>query len=138
MLGPSGAWWLRERVQGRFPIRLEHSLQHARRDGQRVALTFSTGLGGKYADTFDYVVAGTGYRVDVDHIQYLDPELRRGIIRVNGNWPALGSSFESSVPGLYFVGLAAAGTFGPLMRFVCGTGFAARRVSMAIAGGHGR
>jgi hypothetical protein len=47
---------------------------------------------------------------------------------------ALSGAFESSVPGVYFTGLASAATFGPLMRFVCGSGFAARRVSSAVAG----
>ncbi|WP_395293380.1 hypothetical protein ACF9IK_07110 [Kitasatospora hibisci] len=37
------------------------------------------------------------------------------------------------MPGLYFTGLSAADTFGPMMRFVCGTGFAARQISRAIA-----
>jgi hypothetical protein len=37
------------------------------------------------------------------------------------------------VPGLYFSGLVAAATFGPLMRFVAGTGFTARRISSAVA-----
>jgi hypothetical protein len=45
----------------------------------------------------------------------------------------LSSSFESSVPGLYFVGLAANNTFGPLMRFAYGAGFTAERVSKALA-----
>jgi hypothetical protein len=44
----------------------------------------------------------------------------------------LSSMFESSVPGLYFVGLAAANTFGPLMRFAFGARFAAERISKAM------
>jgi hypothetical protein len=45
----------------------------------------------------------------------------------------LSSSFESSVPGIYFVGVAAANSFGPVMRFAFGAGFAARRVTQTIA-----
>jgi hypothetical protein len=41
---------------------------------------------------------------------------------------------QKVAPGVYFTGLASAATFGPLMRFVCGSGFAARRVSNAVAG----
>jgi FAD-dependent urate hydroxylase len=37
------------------------------------------------------------------------------------------------VPGLYFVGLAAANSFGPVMRFMFGAGFAARTVSESLA-----
>jgi hypothetical protein len=47
--------------------------------------------------------------------------------------PVLSSSFESSVPGVYFAGLAAAASFGPVMRFAFGAGFAARRLTEAMA-----
>jgi hypothetical protein len=40
----------------------------------------------------------------------------------------LSSQFESSVPGLFFVGALSANTFGPLTRFAFGAGFAAERV----------
>jgi hypothetical protein len=44
----------------------------------------------------------------------------------------LSSSLESSVPGIYFVGIAAANSFGPVMRFAFGAGFAARRLTEAM------
>jgi hypothetical protein len=44
----------------------------------------------------------------------------------------LSSNFESSVPGLYFTGLVAANSFGPVMRFAFGAGFAARRLTQAM------
>ena len=132
ILGPSGAWWLSERVAGYVPIHLNHRLERADLVGADVALTFATAAGARYSATFDHVLAATGYRIDVDSMRFLDPALRRSIARTDRTWPALGSSFDSSVPGLHFTGLAAAATFGPLMRFVCGTGFAARRVAMAV------
>jgi thioredoxin reductase len=133
VLGPSGAWWLRERVDGRIPIHLNHRLERATSVGQEITLTLATPTGGRHTATFDHVLAATGYRVDVDALSFLDPTLRGLIARTDGTWPALGRHFESSVPGLHFVGLSAAATFGPVMRFVCGTGFAARRVSAAVA-----
>lgn len=36
---------------------------------------------------------------------------------------------KSSVPGLFFIGLAAANRLGPLLRFALGAGFASRRLS---------
>jgi hypothetical protein len=45
----------------------------------------------------------------------------------------LSSSFESSVPGIYFLGIAAANSFGPVMRFAFGAGFAARRLTQTMA-----
>ena len=133
VLGPAGAWWLRERVDGRVPIHVDHRLDLAQADGDGLALTFVTGSGERHTAAFDHVMAATGYRVDVDRLTFLDPDLRRGIARTSRTWPALGRSYGSSVRGLFFTGLAAAASFGPLMRFVCGTGFAARRVAVAVA-----
>ena len=46
---------------------------------------------------------------------------------------SLRGASKSSVPSLYFAGLAAAGSFGPLLRFVHGTEFAARQITAHIA-----
>jgi hypothetical protein len=131
VLGPFGAWWLRERVDGCLPVHIDHRLARAAREGDQATLTFATPTGGSHDVAFDHVMAATGYRVSVDALDFLDPGLRGDIARTDGTWPALDPSFGSSVPGLYFTGLAAAATFGPLMRFVCGTPFAARRVAVA-------
>jgi hypothetical protein len=72
--------------------------------------------------------------VDVDRLELLAPELRREVETFHGA-PGLSSGFESSVPGLFFTGLAAAPTFGPVLRFVAGTGFAARRLAGSVAAG---
>ena len=45
----------------------------------------------------------------------------------------LSANFESSVPSLYFVGLASANTFGPVMRFTLGAGYTARRLAWHLA-----
>jgi hypothetical protein len=50
--------------------------------------------------------------------------LHRAVRTANG-YPILNKGFESSVPGLYFVGATAAYSFGPLCRFVAGTRFTA-------------
>ena len=52
---------------------------------------------------------------------------------VNG-YPVLSHAFESSIQRLYFLGAIAAGTFGPLLRFVAGADFAARRVGRDLVG----
>ncbi len=38
-------------------------------------------------------------------------------------YPALSGGFESSVPGLHFIGATAARVYGPLLYFVTGTKF---------------
>jgi len=50
----------------------------------------------------------------------------------NKKMPSLSRHFESAVRGLYFVGNAAAGRFGRLMRFFYGCEFAARRVARHV------
>jgi hypothetical protein len=47
--------------------------------------------------------------------------------------PVLSQHFESSVEGLYFAGLAAAYSFGPLLRFVLGVHFAAPTITQRVA-----
>jgi len=73
----------------------------------------------------DHVLLGTGFRIDVSQLELLSPELVAGLSLVDG-YPVLDKGFQSSVPGLHFVGAPAAWSFGPLMRFVAGTGFTAR------------
>ena len=80
----------------------------------------------------EHVVAGTGYEADVDRLPFLSPALAAEIRRVE-RAPALSRHFESSVPGLYFVGLAAAFSFGPLFRFVAGAEYATPTVARHLA-----
>jgi len=132
VLGPLGAWWLRDRVEGQIPIRNGQRVLAARLDGGQVLLTLDSAAGHTEM-AVDHVLAATGYQVDLDRLGFLGPDLRASIQTLAG-WPILSSASESSVPGLFFAGLTATGTFGPVMRFVCGTGFAARRISAAVAG----
>jgi hypothetical protein len=57
--------------------------------------------------------------------------------RVDG-YPVLSAGFESSVPGLHFVGAPGAYSFGPLCRFVSGSGYTARSVTARIVAGRHR
>jgi hypothetical protein len=47
--------------------------------------------------------------------------------------PILNNSFESSIPGLYFVGFSSVSSCGPLYRFVVGTDAAAQRVASSVS-----
>jgi thioredoxin reductase len=88
--------------------------------------------GGKREVTADHVVAATGYKVNLQKLKFLSGNTRSRIRTVEGS-PVLSASFESSLPGLYFAGLAAANSFGPVMRFAFGADFTARTVSKAVA-----
>jgi FAD-dependent urate hydroxylase len=64
----------------------------------------------------DQIVLGTGYRADLPAIPYLAGVLEG--IEVEEGYPRLGEALESSLPGLYFTGFAAARDFGPFFGFV--------------------
>jgi hypothetical protein len=129
-LGPAGAWWLRERVEGRVPVLLGHSLIGAEASGDRVRLHLM-GPDGPVTEEADHVIAGTGYRLNIDRLSFLEPALR-GRLRLAGGAPVLDHGFESSVPGLFFTGVLAAPSFGPAMRFVSGTHFSAPRIARRL------
>ena len=81
--------------------------------------------------TVDHVIAATGYRFNVGSLLFLGQRLISQLCCVQRApccRPAL-----SPDPGLYFTGIASAYNFGPVMRFLCGTHYAARRISGDIA-----
>ncbi len=130
-LGPAGPWWLSERFHGKVSVALRSHVVGAEARSSKVSLRVREGSDERTLE-FDHVLAGTGFEVDVDRIPFLDPLLRAGIRRVERS-PALTRNFEASVPGLYFVGTAAAFSFGPLFRFVTGSAVAAPIVTRHIA-----
>jgi len=132
ILGPSGAWWLRERFSDEIELRLGKTVQGVDDKGGTLALTLQDGTGTSQELLVDHVVAATGYRVDLTELELLGDVLKRSVATLVGS-PVLSPVFESSVPGLFFTGLAAAVTFGPLLRFVAGSNFAAKRVSIGVA-----
>ena len=91
-----------------------------------------TGEDGERVLETDHVLAGTGFKVDLDRLGFLDEDIR-GEVRTHAGYPVLDGRFASSVAGLHFVGLPAALTFGPGQRFVWGSRAASQRVSAALA-----
>lgn len=127
-LGPGGAWWLRDRVEGVIPVRSDVRILDSVPDGHKVRLTLA-GPDGETSDLVtEYVVLGTGYEIDVDAIAFMDPALAGRIRRIERG-PDLNRHFESSVPGLYFIGPSSALSFGPLFRFVAGSRYAVPHVA---------
>ena len=127
-LGPASPWWIQDRVLGKVPIQVRHALVAARNAGDRVELEMRDGEGRVKALDFDCVIAGTGYDANVARLAFLDPEMTRGMECVE-RAPMLNIHFESSVPGLHFVGPLSFMCFGPLFRFVTGADITARRLA---------
>jgi cation diffusion facilitator CzcD-associated flavoprotein CzcO len=128
MLGPSAGWPMRERVDGRVPVIANASPVGVKVEDGRVRLELELRTGARQTVEVDHVVAGTGYRVDLRRLAFLEAGLRDRI-RAFQEVPLLGPNFESSVPGLYFVGVSSALSFGPVMRFAFGAAYTARRLS---------
>ena len=119
-LPPEGAWWLRPRVEGRMPIHMETLVVDAREKNGQAALRVRGPNDASEREFYvDHVVAGTGYDISVERLEFLEPELRGNIRRLE-RAPELNAMFESSIPGLRFIGPSSAMSFGPLFRFVVG------------------
>jgi cation diffusion facilitator CzcD-associated flavoprotein CzcO len=136
VLGPLGAWWLRDRFEGKVQVtEVDRILKADTADGHPT-LEVLTHAGARDRLAADHVIAATGYRVDLAAMDFLGHELRT-TLAVSRGTPRLGAGYVSSVPGLYFTGLPAAASYGPVMRFVCGTEFASPRLARHLAAAHG-
>jgi thioredoxin reductase len=123
---PAAAGWLMNRVGG-ITFTTSRSVTRVSVGDGRVTLILDDGTERKV----DHVLLATGYRVDVKHMSILSPEIVSSITTREG-YPQLESGFGSSVPGLYFIGAVAVGTFGPLCRFASGSDFTARALTRSI------
>ena len=132
LLGPAPAWFTKEQTVGNVRFHLGVSVARASVEDHRVNLRLAGRNGVESTLTADHVIAATGYKVDLRRLGFLDPELLSRIRTVE-HTPILSAGFESSVPGLYFAGTSSANTFGPLMRFVFGAEFTARRIVRHLA-----
>src|SRR6185437_6360544 len=108
-LGPAPGWFMKDRVVGRFPLHLGFDIRRIEERGAGAALHIESPE--REART-----------VEADHV-----------IATTDGAPALDRNFACSIPGLYFVGLASANSFGPLARFAYGAGFTARRLTKHLA-----
>jgi len=131
-LGPAPGWFVKDEVVGKVPFHLGHSIKRVSVQSGRITLQLEDSSGDGRTLTTDHVISATGYRVDLRRLSFLKPEVLAQIRSVEQT-PVLSSNFESSVRGLYFVGTAAANTFGPVLRFAFGAGYTARRISRHLA-----
>jgi thioredoxin reductase len=130
---PAPCWFTRELVVGKVPFHLGVSLERAEiRDGQVVLHLSGQGRAPEEL-AVDHLISATGFRVNLQRVGFLSESLRARIPCNDNGMPQLSPHFESSVPGLYFVGAAAMDSFGPLLRFAYGARFAATNLSAHFA-----
>ncbi len=127
---PMGSGWLRPRLEA---VRISGHVSVVaceERDGRAWLL-----LSDRSERTVDHVLLGTGYSIEIVRYPFLAPELAAEI-KASGGYPLLGPGLESSVAGLHFLGAPAAFSFGPIMRFVVGTWYAAPALARRAQGRH--
>jgi hypothetical protein len=117
--GPAPGWFAKSKVVGHVTLHLSSTLKEVSKNENGVHLLLTQHDGTAKELHVDHVIAATGYKVKLQSLNFLDEYLRGRMKTVDDN-PVFNANFESSVPGLYFVGLAAATSFGPLCRFAYG------------------
>jgi cation diffusion facilitator CzcD-associated flavoprotein CzcO len=131
-LGPAGGWFMRDRFIGRVPLLTGRQVDRVSVSSDRVHLRLAAADGSTTEVFTDHVIAATGYKSDMGNLEFLDDNVR-DLVKTVERTPVLSSYFESSLPGLYFVGPIAANSFGPVMRFAVGARFAARRITKHLS-----
>jgi len=119
--------WLRERVIGKVTLREGQTVAKLEVVDGKLDATISDGASVRA----DHILLATGYKVDINKLTMIHPSLRAEI-KTDMAIPLLNHWFESSIPGLYFVGITSLRAFGPLYRFVAGCGPAAQRVASSV------
>jgi Pyridine nucleotide-disulphide oxidoreductase len=115
------------------PVHPGRWVLQARPDGERLRLWLNDGT----QRVVDHVIFGTGYRVNVARYSFLSSQVLDHVTQVTG-YPQLDAGFETTLPGLHFLGAPSAWSFGPLMRFVAGTEFTARSLARHVAASNQR
>jgi glycine/D-amino acid oxidase-like deaminating enzyme len=132
-LGPAPGWWTRGATAGKVTFNLGAKLLGAMPKGGKVALEFEDASGKWLTVECDHIIAATGYVVDIRRLPFLTAPLLSDIKTASDHSPDLSARFESTVPGLYFIGVSAAASFGPMMRFAYGAAYTAKQVARDLA-----
>lgn len=127
-LPPAAGYFMKDRFTGKVSTLMGYVPERAEIQGGRVNLFLRGWDGSERNLVTDHIIAATGFVPEVRRLRFLgEPILSQ--LKTADNTPVLSSSFQSTVPGLYFAGAMAANSFGPVLRFVVGTKFAAPRIA---------
>jgi thioredoxin reductase len=124
---PAAGWFMRERIQATIPHLTGRKLVKAAVEKDRLRLSFANGE----EMLCDHVCAATGYRTEVSRLGFVSDALRRAMAP-DGGMPQLSPRFETKVKGLYTLGAMATANFGPVLRFIVGSNFAAPRLAATL------
>ncbi len=128
ILGPAPCWFTKQQVDGNVALDLGTTIREVSIEGGRVRLQLTDNVGATKTVTTDHVIAATGFKPDLGRLSFLTSDIVSAI-RCVDKTPILSSNFESTFQNLFFIGVTAANTFGPLLRFAVGARFAAPRLA---------
>jgi thioredoxin reductase len=131
-LGPLGGAFVKDRVVGKVPVWLGRALQSTETRNGKVLLDLVDASGARHSLRADHLIFATGYKIDMGRLGFLNQRLSQQI-RLVERAPQLSAHYETSVPGLHFIGPAAANSFGPVCRFVYGTYHPARHLARHLS-----
>lgn len=131
-LGPAPAYFAKDMVLGKAYTHLGFQPQSAQSKNGALEFVLVNKSGGTRTLLVHHIICATGYRADLSRFPFLASDLVSALDKIEDT-PVLSANFESSLPGLYFVGLIAANSFGPLVRFACGAAFTAPRLARHLA-----
>lgn len=83
-------------------------------------------------ESYDLVIAATGYNYHLDNLGFVTPEILSGISQEGGQ-PRLDHCFQTSLPGLFMIGGIAAYTEGPAQRYLMGAWNSTFRLGQRLA-----
>ncbi|MDP9090667.1 MAG: NAD(P)-binding domain-containing protein [Pseudomonadota bacterium] len=136
-LGPAGGWFIKDTITRNVQMHVGYSIRATTATPGGISLHLE-GISKPSLDIeADHIIAATGYQASVARLSLLSEQLR-SMLALEGQSPVLSPSFESSLPGLYFIGVAAALSFGPLMRFARGAEYSAVRLGRHLSSAYGR
>ena len=143
-LGPAGGTALQGRVEGKVEILAGWSIDRADivqgtlEQPLLIKLSLHNVLGETREHITAHIIAGTGFRYNLARMSFLPQALLSRIRTQPTGAPVLNHNFESTQKGIYFVGPAASTSFGPLLRFAAGAGYAATRVTQHLVRDYAR
>lgn len=129
-LGPSGHWAMKDIIQDNVSLRLGRKIASAALSQGKLDILLKAIDGQEERLQADHLIAATGYKIDLTKLSFLRKILHE--IKTVQGAPLLNISYESSLPGLYFIGPASMNSFGPVTRFVCGANHAAKSVTQHL------
>ncbi|MBS0519844.1 MAG: NAD(P)/FAD-dependent oxidoreductase [Proteobacteria bacterium] len=131
-LGPAPAYFAKEMVLGRAYTHLGLAPKSGRPKDGGIELELANKGGETRTLQVDHVICATGYKPKLSRVPFLSEGVLSRVEALE-DMPVLTDTFESSLPGLYFIGALASNSFGPLVRFACGAAFTAPRLARHLA-----